>query len=119
MPQITGKATIRVDGQVLRTLDDATINPGGQNRTAKKGGGKIHGYSEEDVEPSMECKIAHTKDLSLKWLSGLTNATIDFETDTGMQFLLRQAWTSEPAVLNAKEGEVDLKMGAMECDEIT
>lgn len=117
MPQITGKAVIRVDGKELRTLDGATLNPGGVSREAMKGGGKVHGFKETDVEPTMECKVAHTADLSLKELGDITNATVIFECDTGRRYVLREAWTTEPPALDAGAGSVDLKMAAIECDE--
>ena len=118
MAQVTGKAIIRVDGKELRTLDGATLNPGGVNREAMKGGGKVHGYKEEDVEPTVECKIAHTADDSLSALGAITDATVIFETDTGKQFILRSAWLSEPPALAASEGAVDLKFAAISCDEV-
>jgi len=117
MSQVTGKAIIRVDGEELRSLDGATLNPGGQSREAVKGGGKIHGYKESDMEPTVECKIAHTKDVSLKKLGAITDATVIFETDTGKRFVLRNAWVSEPPALDATAGSVDLKWAAIECDE--
>ncbi len=118
MTIFTGKATIRIDGEELVTEDGATLNPGGQNRTPVKAGGKVHGYQEEDVEPSMECSIKHNKNLSLRWLSDITNATVMYETDSGQQHVLRGAFTTEPAALNAKEGTVGLKMSALSCDEV-
>ena len=47
MPQITGKAVIRVDGEEWRTEDGAKLNPGGVTREAKVGGGKVHGFAEK------------------------------------------------------------------------
>lgn len=117
MSKITGKAIIRVDGEELRTEDGATLNIGGQNRSSKMGGGKHHGYQEEDVPPSMECSIYHDKKLSLRWLSDITNATVMFETDTGSIYTLRDAFTTEPVSLNAKDGTVALKMEAPSVDE--
>jgi len=116
--KITGSATINLDGDELKTEDGATLNPGGANRTAKTGGRKVHGFQEEMVEPSLECTVMHTKDTSLRELSDITGATVFFETDTGREYVLRDAWVSEPAVLNAKEGTVPLKFGAVACEEI-
>lgn len=116
--QITGRATITVDGKRFKTDNGATLNPGGSNRSSVTGGGEVHGYQEEDVAPSMECTVYHDKDTSLRELSDITGATVLFETDTGAQFILRDAWTMEPASLNSKDGTVDLKMEAISCDEV-
>lgn len=118
MPRITGKAIIKVDGEEYRTEDGATLNPGGQNRTGKMGGGKHHGYSEEDVPPSMECSIFHTKDTSLSALSNITGATVIFETDSGATYVLRDAFVTEPVTLNSKEGTCPMKMEAESFDDI-
>jgi hypothetical protein len=116
--KFTGRATIVVDGKRLKADSGATLNVGGSNRTAVMGGGEVHGYREEDVVPSMECTVNHNKDLSLRELSDITGATVLFETDSGAQFVLREAWTTEPASLNSKDGTVSLKMEAIACDEV-
>jgi hypothetical protein len=119
MPQITGRATIRVDGQELRSLGGATLSIGGASREAVVGGGKVHGYKEADEAPTLECRIAHTKDLSLRQLGAIESATVEFETDTGVQFLLRGAFTTGVPSLAEQDGAVELSMAALECDELT
>lgn len=116
--KITGTATIRIDGRELRSLQGAVLNPGGIIRVAQKGHKGVHGYSEELVEPTMECKIVDTRDLSILRLNAVTDATVLFETDTGKRYLLAPAWTSEPCALNSGAGEVDLKMAAKTCKEL-
>ena len=39
--QFTGKCIIRVNGSERPSTDDATLNPGGANRKAVTGGGKV------------------------------------------------------------------------------
>jgi hypothetical protein len=114
--QITGKATIRVDGRTYQTLDGATLSLGGQTRTTVKGD-VVHGYKEEVMEPTLECKVSHTSDISLIAMSAVTAATVEFETDTGVIFILRDAWCAEPASLS--DGEIDWKLAAMQADELT
>lgn len=116
--KITGRAIIHVDGERLQTENGATLNPGGSNRTSMVGGGEVHGFQEEDVAPSMECSVRHKKGVSLRQLSDITDATVLFETDTGEQYILRDAFTTEPASLNAGDGTVALKMEAIACDEV-
>ncbi len=116
--QITGRATITVDGKRFKSDSGATLNPGGASRSSVVGGGEVHGFQEEDVAPSMECSLFHNAELSLRALSDITSATVLFETDTGKQFMLREAWTTEPATLNSKDGTVPLKMEAISCDEV-
>lgn len=116
MGQLTGRVTIRIDGQEIKSKDGAKLDIGGVKRNTEKGGGRIHGYTEEDMEPSVEFKIAHDKNISLKWLASLTSATVMFETDTGKQFTVRDAYTTEPPTLTGND--VDVKMAGKECDEL-
>ncbi len=113
--QITGKATIRVDGKTYKTMDGATITPGGISREAVKGD-VVHGYKESIQEPTLDCKLAHTAEISLIALGKFTDATVEFETDTGVIIIMRESWTVEPPSMSG--GEVDLKMAAMSADEL-
>lgn len=118
MAQITGKATIKVDGRELRTADDATLDPGGVSREDVAGSGKVYGYSESETKaPELECTVYHTADTSLAELAAITDATVIFETDTGVGFVLTGAWVKEPPKLKAKGGEIALKFGALTCEE--
>lgn len=114
--QFTGKVTIRIDGQEYKSLDGATLNPGGVNRSTVKGGGRVHGFTEEDQEPTMDFKLPHNAGVSLKRLGSLTDATVMFETDSGVQFITRGCYTTEPPSLSGNE--VDVKMAGVECDEL-
>lgn len=116
--KITGRAIITVDGKRLKSESGATLNPGGSNRSSVMGGGEVHGYQEEDVAPSLECTVFHNKETSLRELSDITGATVLFETDTGAQYILRDAFTTEPASLSSSDGTVGLKMEAIACDEV-
>jgi len=118
MAQITGKAIIRVNGTELRSLDEATLNPGGVNREAVKGGGKVYGYKEETVEPKLEFEVAHTRDTSIIDLGKITDATVIFETDTGDRYVLREAWTAEPPALKTTGGSVSMVMSAISCERM-
>ena len=79
MPQITGKAVIRVDGEEWRTEDGAKLNPGGVTREAKVGGGKVHGFAEKTKEPELECAVYHTRDTDLTAINAIRDATVVYE----------------------------------------
>lgn len=116
--QITGKCIIRIDGSEIRSTDDATLNVGGVNREAVTGGGKVYGYKEETVAPTLECSIAHAKDTDLVALSATTTATIIFETDTGDKYVLREAFMTEPASLQTTNGTASLNWSAVSCERM-
>lgn len=118
MPQITGKAIIRVNGREWRTEDGATLDVGGVKRNPKTGGGKVHGYNEETVEPKMECKVYHTKEDDLTEYGKIVDATVMFETDTGDAYVMREAFVLEPAKLEPKDGTVAITMSAILCERV-
>jgi hypothetical protein len=117
MAQVTGKATIYVDGQQLNTADEATLDTGGVKRTPVIGGGRVVGYSEETVEPELEITVYHTAETSIEDIKGITDATVIFQTDTGKRYVLTGAFVTEPPKLKTKGGELDVKMSAVTCEE--
>jgi hypothetical protein len=115
--QVTGKATIYVDGGQLNTADDATLDTGGVKRNPVMGGGRVYGYSEETVEPTLECTVYHTKQTSIEDVKAITDATVIFLTDTGRRYVLTGAFVTEPPKLKTKGGELDVTMSAITCEE--
>lgn len=114
---LTGRATVRIDGRVLKSDGAGKLNPGGLKREAKIGPKAVEGYSEEVVPPMLEVTVYHAKDLSLKELNAINDATVEFLTDSGTQFILRGAFVTDAIELDAKSG-IALKMSAMSCDEV-
>ena len=115
--QVTGKANIYVDGVELRTADDATLDPGGVKREPVKGSGKVHGYTEETVEPKLECTVYHTADTSIDDIKAISDATVIFQTDTGKRYVLTGAFVLEPPKLKTKGGELSVEFSAVTCEE--
>jgi len=117
MGKLTGKATIRTDGNVLATENGATLNVGGIQRQGERHGGRSY-YKEEEANPSMECMVLHGKDTDIIALSDITGATVEFETDTGQTFILRGAFTTESMALDTGTGKSALKMEADSVDRV-
>ncbi|WP_018169089.1 phage tail tube protein [Thioalkalivibrio sp. ALMg9] len=118
MTQITGKATVKVDGDELLADANATLNPGGNNREAVLGPRGVQGFREESVAPELEVTVRHTENTDLIALARITNATVTFETDTGDAYLLRRAFTTEPPPLSSGEGNVTMRMSAYAVERI-
>lgn len=119
MGQITGRATIRWDGEVLRTDNESTANPTGTEREAVTGGGQVHGFRESDVAPTLSLNVVDDGKMSIKALGDITNATVLFETDTGRRLVFRGAFTTNQPELNVSGGTISVEMSAIEVDEET
>lgn len=109
MPQITGKATIYVDGDQLHMENGAKANPGGISRQFERHGGVTYGR-EEEVPPSVEGNVLHTKDTDVLALSAIDGATVIFETDTGQKYVMRGAAVENPVEIDASTGKSAIRL---------
>lgn len=114
--QITGKVVIRIDGAVLPTENQATLTLEGVNRAPERHGGQTY-YSEEETPPMMECSVLIGKDTDISKLNNITTATVFFEADTGQQYVMRNAFTTEPLAHDGS-GKTPLKMSSQSVDQI-
>ncbi|WP_137972411.1 phage tail tube protein [Pseudomonas sp. F(2018)] len=115
--QVTGIATIRVDGQEIPSEKGATLNPGGVNRTPRMAGKRVF-YNEEPVAPTLQCTVLHTDEIDLIDLNTIKDATVLVECDNGQDYLLTGAFVTETAELNTGEGQVRLNFAARTCERI-
>lgn len=115
--QVTGLATIRVDGVEIPSERGATLNPGGVNRTTRMAGKRVF-YNEEPVAPTLQCTVLHTPEIDLIDLGSITSATVLVECDNGQDYMLIGAFVTETAELNTGEGQVRLNFAALRCERI-
>ena len=108
MSQITGIVRVKVDGALLRSKEGAKLNIGGKEREAQTGHA-VYGYSEMVVPSSVECTIVHDADTDLIELGNITGATLEFETDTGKTYIIKNAFVTKPPELSGGSGETPLE----------
>lgn len=118
MTQITGKCTVRVDGEELLKEVGGTLNVGGSEREAQMGPRGVNGFKENPVAPSLQITAHHTADTDIVRLAGISSATVLFETDTGHSYLLRRAFVTEPPELDAGAGTFGLNFSAHAVERI-
>lgn len=117
--QLTGRAFIKLNGNLLRSKEGAKLNLGGVNRPPVTGDTGVHGYTERPVAPWIECTISHGADTNLQELADFRDGSVSFETDTGKSYVLREAWCENPPELTTGEGEVTLRFSGMSAEEVT
>lgn len=108
MSQITGIVRLKIDGELQRSKDGAKLGLGGKERTPITGH-SLYGYSEKVVPATVEFVLAHTAGLDLRGISDKVESTLEFETDTGDTYLVRNAFCTNPAELEGGEGNTPLK----------
>ncbi|SIO94790.1 MULTISPECIES: phage tail tube protein [Vibrio] len=103
---ILGEATIRANGEEWKTTGTAKFHPGGKQRTEHTGGGKVRGFSEKTVVPYIECQFAVDEDVDVIELNAITDATITFDGNNGLSYMLTGATLAEPIGIS-DEGTTD------------
>ncbi|RXE49215.1 phage tail tube protein [Chromohalobacter israelensis] len=111
MTQLTGKATVKVDGSEMLTDVDATLNVGGVSREFINGPRGPQGFRESPEAPTLTSTVRHTANTDLLALSRIKGATVIFTTDTGDAYVLRRAAVTDTVELSS--GNIRLNWGAM------
>lgn len=89
-----GRAILTYNGKRLRSKEGATLNLGGTSRTAEPLDDGTVGYYEATAAPELSCTVPLTQDLAVQELRDLTDATVVFESDTGLSWVIREAFTT-------------------------
>lgn len=102
--KIHGQATIRIDGTVIESDDDATLKPGGIKNNPRMIGQKFH-HNQTTIPAMVTCKVGVSADVSLRKLQELTGVEITFESDTGKTWIVRNAvQTAELELTGGEQG---------------
>lgn len=105
MAKVFGRARIRVNGKLYDSMKGASLDLGGVKRESKTTANGVAGYT-ESIQPSrLEFKVPVKSDLSLKELQDAVDVTVAFETDTGKNFTVPKAWSTETGKLSDSDGE--------------
>lgn len=119
MSQITGRALIKINGNLQKSRPGATIRLGGFSRATQNGDDSVHGYSEAIVSPRIEATFSHDKNTNMTELDNLTDASIIFETDSGKTYIMSEAWRSDdPGTLSTQDGSIPYVFEGLRCEEM-
>ena len=115
--QVTGIVRIKVDGQLLESKEGAKLSGFNVEREEQLSAFGVAGYSEKPVAPKIECTLIHKGSTSLTALAAITDATVNFECDTGKVYVLQQAWVANSMELSANGGEVPVTFTGLRVEE--
>ncbi|HVJ53451.1 MAG TPA: phage tail tube protein [Aliidongia sp.] len=116
--QRTGRAFVRANGTLYETLDGAKLsNIAGIERSAVTGAA-VFGFTEKTAIPTIDCDFAHGPGVSVATLIAMTDVTITFECDSGVTFVLGDAWCSKGGDLAADgSAKLTVQFMALTCQE--
>ncbi|MGE0487315.1 MAG: phage tail tube protein [Gammaproteobacteria bacterium] len=119
MAQLTGRCSVKINGQLIRSKPGAKLNLGGVTREAVLGDNGVDGFVQKTAAPYIEGTFTHGRDTDLQALHDLEDGSVSFETDTGKGYILRNAWSANPPELTSGEGEVTFRFEGVTCEETT
>lgn len=106
MSQQTGRVTIKLDGEALRSKPGASLQTGGIQRTGDMTDQGEFYYQEKYIPSTIKCTMPHFIDTDLPKLRAWKNGTATFVSDTGASFTVAKACVTELGDLS--NGEVDV-----------
>lgn len=107
--KLTGTVIIRMDGVSLRSKDKATLMIGGQERTTQYADHGVAGFTEKPVAAKITCTTIHDSTVDLIKIGNATNVSLEFETDSGVAYLVSNAHCCKPPELSGGDGDVSLE----------
>lgn len=101
--KFTGVCIIRIDGVSQRSQPGATLDFGGMARRTVIADGQLLGYKETPVESKINATFEHNSTTNVDTINNLTDGTLTFECDSGVSYIVRNAFSSEPPKLTGGE----------------
>lgn len=119
MPHIHGQATIRIDGTVIESEDNASLMVGGLQNNTRMIGRKV-AHNQSTIPASVKCKVAVSAGTSLRALQELSGVEITFESDMGRTWIIRDAAQTAALELSggAEGGTVELEFKGNPAEEM-
>jgi hypothetical protein len=118
MPQFLGRATLRMNGQVIETAKGASLDTGGTKRNPIVSG-RLIGYAEETVPAMIEGETSLAPGMSLEAIRAFRDGTAIFECDTGQRFIVADAFVTDTVTLKDGEGgNVTIKIAGLPAEEL-
>ncbi len=100
MGQILGQVVIRANSKQLKTKKGSTLNPGGYNHVSHAGPNRIWGKSKEFVASTVAVVIAADEDVDVVEIGNMTDVTLTWEGDNGVDYMITGASPQAPFQLS-------------------
>lgn len=93
--RVTGQATVIVDGTTLATSGETSLEIGGPVRESVAGDYEAGAFKESTKESKVDVTLLYKKGVSLSGLRAIENATVIVELDTGISWIVRNAYVAD------------------------
>lgn len=116
--RVAGTLYLAVNGTTLPAKGSFQVGYGEEKKEAVVGVSGVHGYKAMAQVAFIEGVITNRADLDVKALLRVENATITLEFRGGKTLVLRDAWFAGDGVLNADEGELQVRFEGLALEEL-
>jgi hypothetical protein len=104
--QVIGKARVRVDGVLLDTAGDTSLEPGGAFREHVEGDFSASAFREGPPRPAkLEVNVLTKGSFSATRFGAIVDATVSVEFDNGRSFLIRGAYAEAAPTITTSDGK--------------
>lgn len=115
--QVVGQVKVTVDGTTYATSKEATLEIGGPSREAVNGDHEAGAFTESTNPAKLTASLLYKKGVSLAALRSLDNATVVLTTDTGIQWIVRNAYTAD-VISFGQDGKASVVMQGPPAEEV-
>ncbi len=116
--KLLGRATISMDGLIIDSFKGATLDTGGVKRTPQPGANTSDGYTEELVPSKLEADLQFDGSVSIDAIKAMVGVTVQFQADTGQNYIINGAYSAEPPVLTEGDGKCKVVFQGPEAIEV-
>ncbi|HLS32163.1 MAG TPA: phage tail tube protein [Brevibacterium sp.] len=116
MAKVTGRVTVKINGETLRSAPGASIQVGGVTREAVPNDQGTVDYRETTAAAEVSATLVHVAETDLIALRDFVGGTVNYETDTGVTYVIGDAFVTELGELS--EGEVEVTFSGNPAEQV-
>lgn len=103
--QVAGRAKVRINGVLLDTAGETTLELGGAPREPVEGD-YTTAFKRGTVKPSkLEVTVLNKATFSAAGFAAIEDATISIEFDTGKSYVMREAYAEDAPPMTTSDGK--------------
>lgn len=116
--RVAGTLYLAVNGTTLPAKGNYQVGYGAEKKEAVVGVSGVQGYKAMAQVAFIEGTITNRSNLDVKALLAIEGATVTLEFKGGKTLVLRDAWFAGEGVLNADEGELQVRFEGLALEEL-
>lgn len=93
--KVVGQVSVKIDGATYPTDGSSSMEIGGVTRESVAGDYDASAFKESTAPAKAEVTLNYKKGVSLSQLRSIDNATVILEADTGITWLMRNAYVAD------------------------